>query len=57
VDDVETQSKSEGRHWTLEGQCEQAMAMAKANGKRKSVMVVSTRKSYIHIFIPFMCEG
>ncbi|KAF8127954.1 hypothetical protein EV363DRAFT_1171599, partial [Boletus edulis] len=57
VDDFKTQGKSEGRHRTLEGKCEQAMAMAKANGQRKGVMVLSTRKSYVHTFIPFMCEG
>ncbi|KAF8120161.1 hypothetical protein EV363DRAFT_1238042, partial [Boletus edulis] len=36
------------RHRTLEGKCEQAMTMAKANGQRKGVMVVSTRKP-IHV--------
>ncbi|KAF8429961.1 hypothetical protein L210DRAFT_949439, partial [Boletus edulis BED1] len=57
VDDFETQGKSEGRHWTLEGKCEQAVATAKADGQRKGVMVVSTRKNYVHTFVPFMCEG
>ncbi|KAF8127975.1 hypothetical protein EV363DRAFT_1171685, partial [Boletus edulis] len=44
VDDFETQGQSEGRHKTLEGKCEQAMPIAKANGQRKRDGSVDKKK-------------